>query len=463
MLTLPGDECISCQPQGRVLGVHLRYSPFDAGSEIPVPSVRHPHHELIYVERGDGQQHIGPELIHAQDGDAFMVGAGSFHRHADPSRMTTWSLCFRPQAVDGSIRQRVVSVLAADAVSIKVPEHERSRWEVRFRYLLDELNAHRGDDDGIVRSALKSVLLDVARLMRTKLTTDGCGRGRLLETVFRYIDEHYRDAISLRDVAAATHFSPAYLTDLVRRETGRPIHQWIGERRISAACLFLVETDLPIAAIAEAVGFRDPTYFGRHFSKVKGQTPRSYREARRLRGLPHSENGRTWDWGGTHAGLLDYVKLRTLAETLGSLRSREDIEKAVLDATYEMFHPSVAQVLQRVPAGISKVFLQFGSCDFSARFPVERDTEGVLPLVLSGQAVVGQDLPRSPLELLRRIGKLGFSCFMIAPIMIDSDCVGAIRILETKERAFSEHERSLCAMLSTVTGLALRGVPKVPA
>jgi GAF domain-containing protein len=105
--------------------------------------------------------------------------------------------------------------------------------------------------------------------------------------------------------------------------------------------------------------------------------------------------------------------------------------------------------------GISTISRQRGS-HLLAELPPTRDIEGALPLVLAGQAVVAYDLPHSSIEFFQRIDKLGICCFMVAPIVSGSRCVGAIRVLETRPRKFSEHERSLLATIGALAGLAVR-------
>lgn len=64
-----------------------------------------------------------------------------------------------------------------------------------------------------------------------------------LSHIFQFIDANYHQPITLCDVAAAVRYSPAYLTSLVRRQTGQTVNRWIVERRIAAACSLLLETD----------------------------------------------------------------------------------------------------------------------------------------------------------------------------------------------------------------------------
>jgi len=86
----------------------------------------------------------------------------------------------------------------------------------------------------------------------------------------------------LRDIANAVSFSPAYLTDLMKRETGRPIVSWIIELRLRRAEQLLTQTDQSICKIAESVGYFDANSFGRAFTKRRGVSPWRWRQRYQL-------------------------------------------------------------------------------------------------------------------------------------------------------------------------------------
>lgn len=56
-----------------------------------------------------------------------------------------------------------------------------------------------------------------------------------LREVFEFIEFNYHQNISLKEVALAVGYSSAYLTDLVRKLTGKTVNNWIIERRIAEA------------------------------------------------------------------------------------------------------------------------------------------------------------------------------------------------------------------------------------
>jgi AraC-like DNA-binding protein len=108
----------------------------------------------------------------------------------------------------------------------------------------------------------------------------------LLNHVFRFIETNYHNSISLREVAEAVSRSPAYLTDLVRRETGKTVLCWIVERRMVEARRLLLETDQSVEQISEAVGYLDRRHFGRQFLRFHNTTPQTWRKSHRSKNIP---------------------------------------------------------------------------------------------------------------------------------------------------------------------------------
>ncbi|WP_341531852.1 AraC family transcriptional regulator (plasmid) [Nostoc sp. UHCC 0302] len=102
-----------------------------------------------------------------------------------------------------------------------------------------------------------------------------------LKEVFDYIEANYHQSITLSDVAIAVGYSAAYLTNLVRRKTGKTVNDWIFERRMLAARTLLLETNQPINQIAFVVGYQYEGYFFRQFRQFHGTTPQAWRNIQR--------------------------------------------------------------------------------------------------------------------------------------------------------------------------------------
>lgn len=92
----------------------------------------------------------------------------------------------------------------------------------------------------------------------------------LVRAVLRYVEDHFAEPISLRDVAQALGCAPAHLTHTFSRRVGVPVNAWMTRRRMTAAKELLLHTNADVAAACEAVGFNDQCYFTRQFIRHVG-------------------------------------------------------------------------------------------------------------------------------------------------------------------------------------------------
>lgn len=102
-----------------------------------------------------------------------------------------------------------------------------------------------------------------------------------VEQTLAYIADHLGAPLQVRDVASGLGYSPTYLTDLVRKETGKNIQQWIIHERLSRGAGLLRDTKWTVEAIASTLGYTDPAYFSRQFRQHYGMTPLEWRAHRR--------------------------------------------------------------------------------------------------------------------------------------------------------------------------------------
>ena len=99
-----------------------------------------------------------------------------------------------------------------------------------------------------------------------------------LSEVFDFIEANHNKGITLCDVAKAVGYSPAYLTNKVKRETGRTVNRWIIERRMAQALFLLSSTKQSVEQIATAIGYQNTCHFFRQFRQYQGTTPQAWRK-----------------------------------------------------------------------------------------------------------------------------------------------------------------------------------------
>lgn len=101
---------------------------------------------------------------------------------------------------------------------------------------------------------------------------------RRLQHIFQYIESHYEENITLDDVADFIHLSSSECSRFFRRAVGEPLFRYIISYRVHRSLTLLIHTDLPIAEIAEQVGFNSQSYFTTRFSELKQISPQQFRK-----------------------------------------------------------------------------------------------------------------------------------------------------------------------------------------
>ncbi len=121
----------------------------------------------------------------------------------------------------------------------------------------------------------------VVRMLDTFLETVSKGRdtpaSAQLNDALSYIRIHHMRNLSLEEVAGNVHVSPYYLSHLFREKLGVTFVEYVTGVRMEMAKNYLLHTRMPIAAIAEKLGYEDAGYFGKVFRKYTGVTPKNFR------------------------------------------------------------------------------------------------------------------------------------------------------------------------------------------
>ncbi len=127
------------------------------------------------------------------------------------------------------------------------------------------------------------VVLLLLRLSREQQQSEAVGRSVDDSIVFEsllhnYLDQHLATA-TLSAAAEQLTYTPAYLSRKVRRQTGITFSELLTDYRIRKASELLRTTDIPMDAVAKAIGYVDASHFIRKFKECMGITPGEYRKA----------------------------------------------------------------------------------------------------------------------------------------------------------------------------------------
>lgn len=224
----------------------------------------------------DGRRHIHDFPVVVSDGDsAWLVQAGAVIDPATDIPHNSVAVAFDPTAVDAALLAPLRRRQGPGLVHVAIPPDDRELWRHTIGEIEREVELRR---DGY-RHALIAHLTVLLIELRRHASELSDAPEESLQAVFTAIEEGFRSPLTLRDVAKSVSLTPGYLTTWVRRRTGKTVQEWIIERKLVEARRLLAESDLPIASVAQAVGFRDPAYFTRVFTRDAGLSPRRWRAA----------------------------------------------------------------------------------------------------------------------------------------------------------------------------------------
>ncbi len=127
--------------------------------------------------------------------------------------------------------------------------------------------------------AMYGILAELIRISTVKETFINMEIYPLIEHIY----EHYRDDISVCEMAAIMKTSESNLYAIFKRATGKSPIRYLNDIRLSVACGLLYQTEDSIASIAESVGIPDQFYFSRLFKQRYDLSPVQYRKRKMWR------------------------------------------------------------------------------------------------------------------------------------------------------------------------------------
>lgn len=97
-----------------------------------------------------------------------------------------------------------------------------------------------------------------------------------------FVRKHFREPISLSQIAEEVHLNAAYLSYLFKQETGVNFSDYLTNCRMAEVKTLLRESDLSIKGCVAAAGFSDYRNFCKLFKKMVGMRPVEYRKLKNM-------------------------------------------------------------------------------------------------------------------------------------------------------------------------------------
>ncbi|WP_343221927.1 helix-turn-helix domain-containing protein [Paenibacillus tritici] len=148
--------------------------------------------------------------------------------------------------------------------------------------LAEELLVHHNSGDELqhLRQQLRFQELLLLLFEQNHSTRQLPSPAQSVERTIHFMQDHYRESITVKQLAELAGVSPWQYTPIFQKLTGKRPLDYLTDLRIGHSKNYLLEAAEPLREIARLVGFSDEYYFSRRFRQKTGVTPGQYAQSR---------------------------------------------------------------------------------------------------------------------------------------------------------------------------------------
>jgi AraC-like DNA-binding protein len=236
----------------------------------------HDYYELGYVLEGHAAHVVNGVSHAAGPGTVFLLSPADFHAiepfGTRPLRVVNAVL--HPHLVETTLE----SVVPVGELGLPWSRPSVPGVGEQVRRIVEEQSSRAAGWDVVVESALRSVVVELARHSVEPADQGGDHLGgpgppAHVHRALRHVERHFREPLTLAQVAAVAHLSPHWFSEQFRRATGDSFQSYLRRRRLQFARALLESTDLGVSEVCHAAGFNDSSYFGRAYRAQYGVSP----------------------------------------------------------------------------------------------------------------------------------------------------------------------------------------------
>lgn len=245
--------------------------------------------EIVIILKGKGHFIINDEKVLVSEGNVLILNPGTYHRSIpdSPHTLTECYLAFTDvdfvnappnffpffhgQKMLGKLPERVKKEIFQLCCSIDRESQSRNpgRYFMLKAYLIQVICL-------LLRSDRQEEIADQHCLAGYEFKSPN--KKYVVQQIMKYMENHYKEKISLDQIAENMYLSPFYISKLFKSETGdTPINYLISLRMEKAKELLDQNSTLSIQEAAAAVGYEDAYHFSKLFKKYYGLSPLYYK------------------------------------------------------------------------------------------------------------------------------------------------------------------------------------------
>ena len=255
--------------------------------------------ELVYVTDGEGEHIVEGDLYQLSAGDVFIINPGEKHTYKikQGTQLGIINCLFMPTLFD-EVWLRGLGI--SDSMDYYYVHPFLEKCE-RFHHCLNlrgqeaedilskfeemsfEFAAKRNGYTSLIRLQLVQLLILLSRIYVKRNVSISPTNVRnqerkiFVQRICGYLERHYDQKLTLANLSDLFNISPRHLNRIFKEETGKTVIEFVHHVRINRSKKLLLDSNEKVISIAMDVGYDDPAFFTRLFTRKVGCSPGRYR------------------------------------------------------------------------------------------------------------------------------------------------------------------------------------------
>ncbi|NLJ89770.1 MAG: AraC family transcriptional regulator [Clostridiales bacterium] len=227
--------------------------------------------EFFYITNGSGKFSVESETFDVKSNDLIILNPSIMHTEiSNPSRPMEYI------------------VLGIEGINFQAGTHDyiflnsstnKSDLHLYFNTLAQEMKKDQPYRDFMCQNLLNIIFTTILRNEAFNISlVNGPNLTRDCNIVKKYIEEHFRENITIDSLSSLVHLNKYYFVHKFTKEFGTSPIKYLINMRIEESKHLLASTNYSLSSISQMVGFSSPSYFSQVFKRTTSMTPQEYRK-----------------------------------------------------------------------------------------------------------------------------------------------------------------------------------------
>lgn len=252
----------------------------------PFSKHSHTRFEITVVNEGSGEYTTENNVYPISKGDVFVFSSNETHCITKVTKggLSITNLHFEPRYLIGDRNEDYINLCFSHSPDFRnrIPSEKAELLRHNLLMIKNELTEKKEKYEIAISAYLDLILVDLLRNHKYNNTSKEISQTNIfnLLAVYKYIDEHISEDLTLNSLAEIAGLSPNYFSHIFKTLNGIPLWDYINAKRIEKAVKLITTnpTNLTMLEIALECGFNNTVNFNKAFKKQKGITPSSIKK-----------------------------------------------------------------------------------------------------------------------------------------------------------------------------------------